>query len=485
MAIAKWFVKDSRPANMVEDEGFVRFMEQAQPQYIVPSRWTITSYIEKLYVEVKEKVKDELKKIEFVAKSTDGGSSSNASSFQETGVHGITDDFQMKYFTLAVKECKDEHTAENYRKNTDKVEEEFEVKDKVVMTTTDNEAKMRKAYKDHERTGCMSHIIHSSVEVGTTKDEVVNKTILKHRKIARKHNKSYVVKYNLQKAQQKLRIKVRPLLQDVVNRWGSTRVSTESMLDHKDDQIQGEKPASAVFGSELDGFKNAQAINEAMRKHKFSNKEKMQDYILTGQDMTRIQNLNNFLTKFDLYSTTLGGNKFVSASLVMPTLKSIQKHLQPSENDTSYIANMKRLILNDFVERTAKNVNYEFLIKASALDPRFKKLKFVEDKAKRVLVFKKLEDEADEDKKKKDGAKAAEKVSEGDLTEDEHIEKKRKLGLEYDESEDEEADELEDVIKREIEGYKAEPDVPKDEEDIMSWWRENKIKYPNLARLAR
>ena len=57
---------------------------------------------------------------------------------------------------------------------------------------------------------------------------------------------------------------------------------------------------------------------------------------------------------------------------------------------------MKRLFLEDFMERTAKNVNYEFLIKASALDPRFKKLKFVEDKAKRVLVFKKLEKEVEE-----------------------------------------------------------------------------------------
>lgn len=48
----------------------------------------------------------------------------------------------------------------NYRKNTDKVEEEF------VMTTTDNENKMRAAYKDHERNGCLSHILHSSVTEG-------------------------------------------------------------------------------------------------------------------------------------------------------------------------------------------------------------------------------------------------------------------------------------------------------------------------------
>ena len=36
-------------------------------------------------------------------------------------------------------------------------------------------------------------------------------------------------------------------------------------------------------------------------------------------------------------------------------------------------------------------------------------------------------------------------------------------------------------IKREIEGYKAEPEVSKDEGDIMPWWKKNRIKYPNLV----
>ena len=109
----------------------------------------------------------------------------------------------------------------------------------------------------------------------------------------------------------------------------------------------------------------------------------------------------------------------------------------------------------------------------------------MEDKTKRELVFKKLKDEAEEHlKKEKD--KDSEKQAEGDLSEDAPIEKKRKLGYEYDESDDEDvSDSAEVEIKREVEGYQAEPEVPKDKEDIMSWWRKNRIKYPNLARLAR
>ena len=154
------------------------------------------------------------------------------------------------------------------------------------------------------------HILHSTVKEGITKEDVV--------------------------------------IQDVVNRWGSTRVSTESILDLKDDQK--ELPVSAVFGHELEGFMNARAINEALKMHKFKEKEKekLQDYLLSRIDMMRIKHLNFFLTKFDISSTAIGGTKFVTASFVLPMMKSIQKKLQPSEDDPSYIANMKKLIMGGF-----------------------------------------------------------------------------------------------------------------------------------------
>ena len=40
----------------------------------------------------------------------------------------VSQNFDMKYYTLGVREIKESHTAANYRKNTDKVLEEFDVK---------------------------------------------------------------------------------------------------------------------------------------------------------------------------------------------------------------------------------------------------------------------------------------------------------------------------------------------------------------------
>ena len=56
--------------------------------------------------------------------------------------------------------------------------------------------------------------------------------------------------------------------------------------------------ASDIFNMGLEGFRNAQAINEALKKHKFKKKEKLQEFLLTWIDMLRIKSLHSFLTKF-------------------------------------------------------------------------------------------------------------------------------------------------------------------------------------------
>ena len=257
------------------------------------------------------------------------------------------------------------------------------------MNTTDNENKMLSAFENDERTGCIAHILHSSVSRGLKEVPEIKDSINKHRKIVMKHNKSFKIKYGLQEAQKRRNIKQRPLIQDVATRWGSTRASTASFLDHNEDikdnvQVAG-VGGSAVFGEDyLAGFENAKAINEAIRSYKFKKpKEKLNDYILTETDMKQIKHLNIFLTKFDMYSTTLGGQTFVTSSIVMPVVKSLQKHLVPIDDDPKYISEMKTIILEDFKGRVGKYLNNGFLFKATALDLRFKKLKMVDDKAAR------------------------------------------------------------------------------------------------------
>ena len=135
--------------------------------------------------------------------------------------------------------------------------------------------------------------------------------------------------------------------------------------------------------------------------------------------------------------------------------KSIQKQLQPSEDDPSY---MKKLILEDFKDRTEKNLIFSFLTKASALDL------MIEEESKEHLK------EITQDDKKKPEFKP--------------IVQKRKPGLDYESDDTIDSYAKKDAIKREVENYRAEPE-PTVEEVILSWRLFNRVKYPNLARLAR
>ena len=117
----------------------------------------------------------------------------------------IDNDLHMKTHTLAVQENKEEHTADNYRENTDEVLEEFDISAKVVMFVTDNEAKMKKALDKEERSGCLAHIIHSSISKGIRETPEVDDILKKVRKIAQKYNKSYAFKYGVLVQQEKKR----------------------------------------------------------------------------------------------------------------------------------------------------------------------------------------------------------------------------------------------------------------------------------------
>ena len=91
-----WICVNNRPFSIVEDEGFRAALKFIQPKFDPPSASTISNYIDNMYKEEKVKLIEELKEIDFVAVTTDGGSSSNATSFQDLNVHYFDEDLKLK-----------------------------------------------------------------------------------------------------------------------------------------------------------------------------------------------------------------------------------------------------------------------------------------------------------------------------------------------------------------------------------------------------
>ena len=294
-------------------------------------------------------------------------------------------------------------------------------------------------------------------------------TILKVRKIATKHNKSHVFKNTFEAEQKRIGLRQRPLIQDVVNRWGSTKASFESCLTHPEDL------------KDNDIFDNILAINSTIRKVV---KKKFRDkLILTTTDQMFIENVHKLFTLLDVYTTTLGGADFVTCSIVIPVMKSMRNCLKVEESDPQFMIDLKEEIFAQFEERTKENLNFPVLFLCSALDPRFKRLKFIDGKNKvkeREDVFRKVLVEM------RKVAVEQNEVEPTSTSEQGPSSKKRKLGLQYDESEDED-DEVEtdrDPVKEELELYRKEPVLEQDS-CPLSWWKERKHQYPTLIKLVQ
>ena len=464
--LTKWVCKNSRPISIVEDEGFLELLDYLCPEYKVPTHTTISNYIKAEYKVMKQDVKEELKNIEFMAGSTDGGTSINAVSFQDTNVHVITNNWELRSYTLSVRENKEKHTAENYRANTDECYDDFEIKDKITVNTTDNENKMKAAFKDPERNGCMAHILHNTVTHGFKKIETVMDIIVKCRKVAERHNRSYAFRYALEVEQKKLNIKQRPLHQDVPTRWGSTRVCTSSFLDK-------------VEGAQVDSYRNFEAVNNALKSINLS-RDQLDKLTFSKDEMKKVDTLNRFLTDLDIYSTTLGGNVFVTGSIVVPLIKTIKKKIEPDDNDPRWLSELKDAMMEDFVARTEKDLNWKLLHKATAVDPRFKNLKVIPD-WKRENVWAELKAEME--------ILHSNNFSSSDIIEDGDSQpslKKRHTCLDFSESESSSDEENgpEDVVRAELDNFKREPLLDRDS-DALKWWSEHEKKFPILQRLAK
>ena len=181
------------------------------------------------------------------------------------------------------------------------------------------------------------------------------------------------------------------------------------------------------------------AINAALRRIQNRGEQKLAHYLLSEEDMGRISNLNQFLTKIDIFVTTLGGDKYVTSSVVLPVMASMKKLLKEDSNDPVYIAKLKESILDDITERVNTNVDVNFLLVATALDPHWKDLKVV-NKSGRERAFKRLRD----------------KMSSLELprpAKDDRTPKPKRRLLDFDESEEEyseeeETDELDSELTR-------------------------------------
>ena len=463
-ALVKWFCKKDRPFLMTEDPEFREFCEVLDPNYELPCRETIRKDMEGTYAVEKEKFMKKLEKVPFLFGTNDGATAMNSESFVCNTVHFVDPEtWKFEFEILGCTMMKERHTAKNYRRHIDNTEEDFGIKGKVFGYTTDNENKMHKAFEDDERNGCIAHIQSKTMEKAVEAVKCISLVRKKLRKVA-KLNKFSKFKYALDEAQKSKGLPQRKVLQEVKTRFTSTQTMLQSVMSFDEQKTKEETQNKAKL--------NIEAVNDALDR---VGSKKAQELKLSGSDVEIIVATSCVLGPICDMLTMLGGDKYVTGSIVLPYMKKIVSLTKVEDTDPVFIADFKNFIIKDFLQRCRDNLNFGLLKKATFLDPRFKSMKCIEEPQRAQLkkeIKLELENTIVINEQKPAGPDDSNKEQK----------KRKRLSLESDD-EDEDTGDL--GVDKELEKYIDDTKLAEELDPLIDFWKKKEHLYPRLSILAK
>uniref|UniRef100_A0A3Q3AW85 Zinc finger BED domain-containing protein 1-like n=1 Tax=Kryptolebias marmoratus TaxID=37003 RepID=A0A3Q3AW85_KRYMA len=445
-AIACWVAKNCRPVNIVEDAGLRDVIREASGDsaYHLPARSTVMSRIETLYNNQKAIKQRLLEQAPYIALTCDHWTSASNANYLGATAHFIDDNWCLHSFALTVSKSTERHYAEACAQHIQAVTQEWNIEKKITTLGTDSARNLTAAARllPYEHLPCTAHSLQRAITVSLA-DSGFDAVLTKCRKIVGhfKHSPANARELNQQQVAHKQ--KEESLIQDVPTRWNSTL--------HMITRIQQNKsPIEATLSQQNSKIP-----------------------LLTEAELGKLKKLEELLEPCRYVTETLGGQHYISCSVVLPAFCHLFRVMEPSDDDTVNIVRFKKAFCEDLAKRK-ENSNLTWLKNATALDPRFKDLKCL-PKSERGEVWSSLNNLLKEDRNAQ---------IQGAQTTGEAPQKKRKMSIFLLASSDSDTDDEAESIQSTLDRYKSESKTDMDECPLQ-WWSKRRDSYPRLEQIAR
>nr|XP_055037062.1 E3 SUMO-protein ligase ZBED1-like [Misgurnus anguillicaudatus] len=415
--LAQWIATSCWPISVVEDDGLelVPHVATGDLSYRIPARQTVMRRIHDQHAAEKAAKDEKMVEARCVALTGDNWTSVNNDNYLGVTVHLIDASWELHSFTLGVMNTEEHHFAEACARQFLDVANQWGIADKISTIGTDSAPNMVAAGRilPFEHLPCVAHVVQRAILMSLWEGGF-DGVLAKCRKVVGhfKHSPANTDELNVQQAS--LGQVQEP--QDVPTRWNSTRLG-----------------------------------------------------LIIYAEYEKLAKLEKLLEPCRYITELLGGDKYVSCSVVLPALCHLQHTMKISDDDPAYIARFKAAFTKDLNQRREK-INLEWLKVATALDPRFKDLKCL-PRAEREPVWAKLSELV------KEQEPALQPLREENP---EPPKKKTALLLIGSDSESDEETPEDSTVER----YKAEPSASLDE-CPLKWWSEHTAVYGKMAHIAR
>ena len=138
-ALVNMLAIDLQPASIVEDTGFLKFLQVVDPRYHPPSRRTIMrSLLPAQHQEIEQRLKDRLAVANFCALTTDLWTSRATEGYITLTCHFLSSEWELCSSVLDTLHVDESHTAEVIAAKLMSITDKWEITDKVVCAVTDN-----------------------------------------------------------------------------------------------------------------------------------------------------------------------------------------------------------------------------------------------------------------------------------------------------------------------------------------------------------
>uniref|UniRef100_A0A8C4GH43 Zinc finger BED domain-containing protein 1 n=1 Tax=Dicentrarchus labrax TaxID=13489 RepID=A0A8C4GH43_DICLA len=369
-AIAYFICKDNQPYSVVENEGFRQLLHILDPTYKIPVRGTFTdTHIPALYNKVRREIVESLSNAQRVAITVDGWTSCAIQSYIIVTAHYIDDEWSMKTPVLQTRAFNEEHKGENLAALLRDVCCEWKIEGKKPALVTDNASNMLLAgtlaeMKPHVR--CIAHTLNLSSQKALQVD-TVSALLVKMRRIVTYFHKSPKACEALHEIQTQLHLKHHKPVHDVSTMWNSSLEMMERFWEQQP------------------------AVTLSLTTRRVKTKGLPS---ITDEELTLLPEIIKLMTPLKVATECLSGEKTPTISIIAPTLAKLREDFEPNDSDLQVIFEMKEKFRQDF--DTRYTYIQDLLNKASALDPRFKELEFLDDNNSRDTIFLRITAEVEE-----------------------------------------------------------------------------------------
>ncbi|KAK7590111.1 hypothetical protein V9T40_001724 [Parthenolecanium corni] len=269
--LLEMIVTDYQPFSIVDDQGFIKFVNALNPRYVLPSRVTVSNaLLPKYYTLSQEKMTNILNTAEYIAITYDSWTSISHHCYLTLTGHFVFNN-SIGRCTLSFMECSDSHTSDEYSKLiSNELRTEYPQL-KIAGCVSDNASNMIATAKKLNIThfGCFIHslqlvirdafmdIVPSAAkakmpELSTNPDldtlldaanelqdisidrPTVAKILRKAKLITQKFNQSSLLASALRKELQKLGKTYTSLITAIITRWNSIFLMLQRLYDARD-----------------------------------------------------------------------------------------------------------------------------------------------------------------------------------------------------------------------------------------------------------